>query len=225
MRIALAFQDGNFVGREYFTRLAAAGLAPNLVVAVGRMKPESIAIERERTGGQWNPPEIPDSAVTHRFAKTSAPEFAASLREARIDVAIQGGIGILRGDVLDAPRIGWLNVHPGKLPEYRGNSCPEWAVLKGDPVIATAHLIDAGIDTGPVICAAPYDFAHARSYAEFRAKLYAQCAAVLVRALAMLATHDKRAATPQASTGARYHQPVPPALLEQLRARFPLNAA
>ena len=49
MRTALAFQDGNFVGREYFTRLAAAGLAPDLVVAVGRMKPESMAIECERT--------------------------------------------------------------------------------------------------------------------------------------------------------------------------------
>lgn len=51
-RTALLFQDGNFVGREYRQRLMEAGREPDVTIAVGRMRPESIAFERERTAGR-----------------------------------------------------------------------------------------------------------------------------------------------------------------------------
>ena len=34
-----------------------------------------------------------------------------------------------------------VNIHPGSLPSYRGKNCPEWAVLQGDKVIITAHIM------------------------------------------------------------------------------------
>jgi hypothetical protein len=55
MRTALLFQDGNFVGREYYAQLSARGRKPDLVAAVGRMSPQSVAREIVRTGGLWNP--------------------------------------------------------------------------------------------------------------------------------------------------------------------------
>jgi methionyl-tRNA formyltransferase len=224
MRTALCFQDGNFVGREYNARLVEAGRAPDLLVAVGRMKPESIAFEIERTGGQWNPPAIAPDALDARFESPADPAFAGWLRAQAVDVAIQGGIGILKGETLSAPRIGWLNVHPGKLPQYRGNACPEWAILNGDPVVATAHLIDAGIDTGPVICDAVYDVRPGWSYAEFRAHLYTHCARVLIEALIRLADTGHAAAMPQDETGACYRPKLPPELLASLRATLPEKA-
>lgn len=220
MRTALLFQDGNFVGREYFARLVEAGRRPDRIASVGAMTPESVAREIERTGGLWNPPALPADAVDRRFETTRDAALAAWLREERIDVAIQGGVGILRDDVLDAPRIGWLNVHPGALPAYRGNACPEWAVLKGDDVVATAHLIDAGIDTGPVIYAAPYAIDPAWSYAAFRAHLYAHCARVLVAALARLEVEGTAAASPQDETGAAYRPAMDAETLAQVKARF-----
>jgi methionyl-tRNA formyltransferase len=211
MRIALFFQDGGFVGREYFSAVTAAGFSPALVVAAGRMKAESVAIEAERTGGLWSPPPIPMGAVTHRFDQLADPAIARLLSDAKIDVAVQGGIGILKGALLAAPRSGWLNVHPGKLPQYRGNACPEWAVLSGDQVIATAHFLDDGIDTGPVICEERYEVGAGWSYFEFRANLYRHCARVLVQALDRLERAGERArdiAQPQAEEGARYWPPL-----------------
>lgn len=186
LRLALLFQDGNFVGREYYRRLKNAGIALDLVAAAGRMSDASVAIERTRTGGKWNPPSIPDEAVGYRFPGLSDPTLWTLIKERAIDVAIQGGIGILKPDMLAAPRLGFINVHPGKLPEYRGRNCPEWAILNGDDVYATAHIVDAGIDTGPVICAARYQLQARWDYADFRANLYAHCATVLIDALKRL---------------------------------------
>jgi len=217
MRTALFYRDGNFVGPEYFSALVKSGLPPDLVVPVSRMKQESIAIETERTGGLWSPPPIPEEKITRRFRRIDDPEISRLIENAGIDVAIQGGIGILKGNLLDAPRIGWVNVHPGKLPQYRGNACPEWALLNGDPVVATAHFIDEGIDTGPVICEARYEISAAWNYHEFRANLYRHCARVLVTALERLVAAGPRArqlARPQSTEGACYW----PALGDKERA-------
>jgi methionyl-tRNA formyltransferase len=225
MRLALLYADGNFVGREYYAAMLAAGLEPVLVASVGRMEPESITREVERTGGRWNPPAIPDRAVAGHFTSTRDSGLAKSLRDAEIDVAIQGGVGILKKDMLSLPRIGWLNVHPGRLPQYRGNACPEWAILNGDPVVATAHLIDEGIDTGPIICAAPYEIAADWSYFDFRANLYRHCAGVLLQAIALIngAPPGAHVATRQPEEGARYWPPLDETGLAAVRARFPLG--
>ncbi|MBN1151016.1 hypothetical protein JXA84_07350 [candidate division WOR-3 bacterium] len=45
-----------------------------------------------------------------------------------------------------------INIHPGLLPEYRGLNPINWA-LKNEEEFhgATIHLVDEGIDTGPII--------------------------------------------------------------------------
>jgi methionyl-tRNA formyltransferase len=183
LKTALLFQSGNFVGREYFARLTAAGLAPDLVIAAGRMKPESIAREIERTGGRWSPPPIPRETKIYEFERLSDPALWALVEEQEIELGIQGGVGILKPDMISVFRLGIVNVHPGKLPEYRGNACPEWALLNGDEIWATAHFVDTGIDTGPVILKLRYDLSGANDYFDVRAGLYAHCAATLIAAL------------------------------------------
>jgi UDP-4-amino-4-deoxy-L-arabinose formyltransferase/UDP-glucuronic acid dehydrogenase (UDP-4-keto-hexauronic acid decarboxylating) len=54
--------------------------------------------------------------------------------------------------VLDAPRFGVLNAHAGDLPRYRGNACPNWAILAGeDRVTIAIHRMVAELDAGPVL--------------------------------------------------------------------------
>lgn len=223
-RIALLFQEGNFVGREYFARLAAAGRTPHLTVAVGRMKPESVAFEEARTGGRWNPPALPSGHPTLSFDSLKNPSLLDVLRRERIDICIQGGVGILKPEHLALPRLGWINVHPGRLPAYRGNSCPEWALYEDAPIVATAHLIDQGIDTGPIICeramTVPLDW----SYVDLRSRLYAHCADVLVEALKRLdnATPETLSSfvRPQIEEGARYLPPIPADKLAIAKAKL-----
>lgn len=223
MRVALLFMRNNFVGREYHAALLGAGIHPALVASVGVFTDEQVARERDRTGGHWNPPQLPDGAVEAHFPGMKSPELWSLVAERRVDVVVQGGIGIIKPEHLAVPRVGFLNIHPGRLPAYRGCACPEWAVYDGEPVLATAHLIDAGVDTGPVILEREYRVDPAWDYPRFRANLYGHCAATMVEALAALAaaTDPAAVARPQDEAGACYRPQMPEELAARVRAAFP----
>lgn len=74
----------------------------------------------------------------------------ASLRPDAIIVAAFGRI--LSQKVLDIPPLGCLNVHPSLLPRHRGPSPIAGAILAGDEETGvTIMLMDAGLDTGPIL--------------------------------------------------------------------------
>jgi methionyl-tRNA formyltransferase len=55
-------------------------------------------------------------------------------------------------DVLGLPRLGWLNLHGGPLPAYRGPQPVFWQIRNAEPASAlVAHRMDAGLDTGPIV--------------------------------------------------------------------------
>ncbi|MDO8615061.1 MAG: methionyl-tRNA formyltransferase [Dehalococcoidia bacterium] len=59
---------------------------------------------------------------------------------------------ILRKEFLDIPPRGVLNVHPSLLPRWRGASPIASAILAGDEQTGvTIMLMDAGMDTGPIL--------------------------------------------------------------------------
>ena len=59
---------------------------------------------------------------------------------------------ILPDDVLEAPRLGCLNVHPSLLPKYRGPSPVASAILAGDGVTGvTVMEVTERVDSGPVV--------------------------------------------------------------------------
>jgi methionyl-tRNA formyltransferase len=68
-----------------------------------------------------------------------------------LDLIVLGGTRIIRGPLLDLPRDGVVNSHPGLLPECRGSASPAWSVLHDIAVGATCHLCDSGIDTGDIL--------------------------------------------------------------------------
>jgi len=224
MRTALFFQDGNFVGREYYQYLTCSGLAPDFLVAVGQFKSHQIEYEQERTGGGWNPNRLPKDIKIIRFDKLSDPGVLKLIIDQKIDVIIQGGVGLINNDIIRAVRIGIINVHPGKLPEFRGCSAPEWAIYHNKPVYATAHIIDEGLDTGPVILSVEYKARPGWSYEEFRANIYRHCAKTLVEALKYIEN-----ATPESigglsriqdETHAKYWDAIPPKELEVVKGKF-----
>lgn len=224
LRLALMFMDGNFVGREYHHALREAGRMPELTLAAGRIREASVAIERERTGDLWSPTPIPPDVPVRRFESLRDAALWRTVKDAGIDIVIQGGVGILKPEMLAAPRLGFLNIHPGRLPQYRGNSCPEWALYNGDDIWATAHLIDAGIDTGPVICARPYAFPDDWDYFRMRANIYRHCASVMLEAIDRIESAGGETAqvvTVQDETQARYWPRIPDTELAIARANLP----
>lgn len=70
-----------------------------------------------------------------------------------LDVAIVVAYGLLLpGAVLEAPRLGCLNLHASLLPRWRGAAPIQRAIMAGDEETGVMVMqMDEGLDTGPVL--------------------------------------------------------------------------
>ena len=80
----------------------------------------------------------------------------ARIRQVGADVMVVVAYGqILPVSLLNAPRLGTLNVHASLLPRHRGPAPIEWTILSGDTETGvTIMQMDAGVDTGPILAQA-----------------------------------------------------------------------
>ncbi|MCH8615207.1 methionyl-tRNA formyltransferase [Sphingomonas sp. SM33] len=71
----------------------------------------------------------------------------------KADVAIVAAYGlILPKPILDAPKMGCVNIHASLLPRWRGAAPIQRAILAGDTVSGvTIMQMDVGLDTGPML--------------------------------------------------------------------------
>lgn len=104
------------------------------------------------------PPEVKSRALAlglrvEQPTKVRTPEFAELVRSFESDVALVVAYGrILPKAVLDAPRVGCINVHGSLLPHWRGAAPIQWSVAAGDVETGvTLMQMDEGLDTGPMI--------------------------------------------------------------------------
>jgi methionyl-tRNA formyltransferase len=69
------------------------------------------------------------------------------------DLIVVAAFGLLLpSEVSNLPKLGCLNVHPSLLPRHRGASPIATAILQGDEITGvTIMLLDAGMDTGPIL--------------------------------------------------------------------------
>jgi folate-dependent phosphoribosylglycinamide formyltransferase PurN len=81
----------------------------------------------------------------------NSPGCEDLLKRLSPDIIVLGGSRILKKYIINIPRIGILNAHPGILPKYRGVDVIPWAVYNGDDVGVTVHLIDENVDSGLII--------------------------------------------------------------------------
>lgn len=74
-----------------------------------------------------------------------------------IDLLVYSGGGIVRKSLIQSSRLGVLNAHSGPLPFFRGMNGLEWTLLYGVRPEITVHLMDTGIDTGPILYSMPME--------------------------------------------------------------------
>ncbi|NQV82620.1 MAG: hypothetical protein HQ494_02260 [Rhodospirillales bacterium] len=85
-------------------------------------------------------------------ADINDPRQIEQARIAGADVAISvNWLTVVGSEMRSLFRHGVLNGHAGDLPRFRGNACPNWAILTGEPkVTVTIHQMGDGIDDGPI---------------------------------------------------------------------------
>ena len=74
------------------------------------------------------------------------------IRDMEPDIGVVVGTGILKPKVFRIPKQGTINMHQGKVPEYRGGPPAFWELFNDEKTIGvTIHFIDEKLDTGDVI--------------------------------------------------------------------------
>lgn len=126
------------------------GEVPARIVAVLSDRAEAAGLEKARAHGLAAHP-VP------RGAGESRPEHEARidgiLREARADlVCLAGYMRLLSPEFVERWRLRIVNVHPALLPSFPGTDAQAQALRYGVKVSgATVHLVDAGVDSGPIV--------------------------------------------------------------------------
>lgn len=90
----------------------------------------------------WQPARIKKDAET-----------LDNLRRTQADAFIVVAYGqILSPEILEMPRLGCINAHGSLLPQYRGAAPIQWSLWHGETETGiTTMLMDAGMDTGPML--------------------------------------------------------------------------
>lgn len=167
---------------------------------------KDLAIWTERTGGKL--PYREPTGSGNKVIGVPRINGAAELL-AEYDLAINGGcLEILKPPALTAPRLGILNVHPGLLPDQRGASAPEWGIYYDEPIGITAHIMDEGIDTGPIVVSTALGpFPKTFSYQDIRSVIYHKSFEHAAKAAKALLAGQ---VTPGAQQGGQTRGPIPP---------------
>jgi methionyl-tRNA formyltransferase len=147
------------------------------------------------------------------------PEAQTDFAALEADAAVVAAYGlILPRPVLDAPRLGCLNVHASLLPRWRGAAPIQRAILAGDEETGVGIMqMEAGLDTGPVRLEGrtPID---GKTAGELTAELSSMGARLMVE---VLGSPDAHLPVPQPEAGITYAPKVDKA---EARLDFTRNA-
>jgi methionyl-tRNA formyltransferase len=134
-------------------------------------------------------------------ASVNTPESLQVMRDAGADALVVAAFGqILRDEVLG----GWpcINVHYSLLPAYRGAAPVERALMDGvGETGTTIMLMDAGLDTGPIIESVPVPLSRDDDAGSLLMKMAEASGPALIRALDALEA-GALTSTPQPADGA-----------------------
>lgn len=199
-------------------RLVAPGIRPLLRRLRGNIRrhgilfvPYRIAmvgiglLERLRGPAPFGEPD-PVPAVPVRVLEVldiHAPPVLESVRAFAPELGVSLGAPILRASLFGIPTLGTINMHLGKVPDFRGAPPGFWELHEGATEIgATIHWMNEGLDTGPVIHQATAPI-HPRDSLEDVEERAAELGEILLRRALVEVSHGVAAAAPQPAGGGR----------------------
>ncbi|MEQ1899383.1 MAG: methionyl-tRNA formyltransferase [Devosia sp.] len=144
---------------------------------------------------------------TPRSLKGEDEQAAFAALDADVAVVVAYGL-ILPKPILDAPRLGCLNLHGSLLPRWRGAAPIQRAVLAGDARTGVMVMrMDEGLDTGPVALVEEMPIGPDMTTGELHDKMMQVGADLMSRALAAL-ERGSLAFTTQNEDGVTYAKKI-----------------
>lgn len=147
--ILLSGRGSNF---EAIARNVLAGTLPARIALVISNRADAGGLERARALGF--PARFIPSKGKDRDAYDN--ELIAALRESEVNiVCLAGFMRLLGPGFVRAFPSRILNIHPALLPAFPGLEAQKQALHYGVKFTGcTVHLVDEGVDTGPILCQA-----------------------------------------------------------------------
>lgn len=135
--------------------------------------------------------------AVYQPASLKEPAEQKQLADLRADVLIVVAYGlILPQAILDAPRLGCLNVHASLLPRWRGAAPIQRAIEAGDQASGvTIMQMDAGLDTGAMLATAGCPIQTNTTAASLHDELAKLGAPLLLEVLSRLDEYQQQAIT------------------------------
>lgn len=136
------------------------------------------------------------------------PEILERVRAWRPDLGVSLGAKILRPALFGIPARGTINLHQGKVPEFRGAPPGFWELATGaDTIGVTVHWVDEGLDTGPVLGSGEAPIYQDDTMRAVQARAAELACRILGEVLHQLALGDM-GATPQPPGGRTFRFPT-----------------
>lgn len=216
-------------GSEYLLLFLAEmeklGIFASAVILDGIVGGREKTIQLERTNGyfQW-----PDFSEIEKYnlplycVKNHNNKYSEDLlKNLNPDLLINAGTPrILKKNILDIPKRGVVNVHPGFLPDYQGCTVPEWAIYNDDPIGLTCHFMQEGIDTGPVIMSKKLLVKKGESYEAIRANIILETAVVMAEGLKNIQENDIHVEELPIQGEGTYYKVISPEKIEEVKVKL-----
>ena len=144
---------------------------------------------------------------TPKSLRGEAEQMLFSAHEADVAVVVAYGL-LLPKPILDAPRLGCLNLHGSLLPRWRGAAPIQRAVMAGDRRTgAMVMRMDEGLDTGPVALVDEMPIGPDETAGDVHDRMMRLGADLMGRALAAL-ERGSLTFTPQSEEGVTYAKKI-----------------
>ena len=182
----------------------SAFAVPSLQTVARLTNLSGVVTQPDRPSGRGHkllPTPVKEAAPALRiptFEPASLKSFAEEMAAESFDLFALASYGrILPAALIAIPRLGALNVHPSLLPRYRGATPIQSAIANGDAETGVSvMLMDAGMDTGPIVLQERVEIAPGETYGELHDRLAVVGANLLAQAIER-AAEGAIPATPQ----------------------------
>lgn len=230
-----------FMGTPEFAVPALQALidSPHEIIAVYSQPPRPAG-----RGMKLTPSPVHQLAQKHSIPvftpeKLKPADVQEVFKSHHADIAVVAAYGLLLPQaVLDAPRLGCINIHPSDLPRWRGAAPIQRTLMAGDSTTACCIIqLEMSLDTGPIHVREPFTIPPEMDAGGLHDAMAAMGAKQVLTVLKNLSTPNPPAPMPQASEGVTYAEKITKAdreidwrksaqeILNQIRGLSPAPAA
>ncbi len=135
-------------------------------------------------------------------------EVESVLEDKNVDLILSSVTSLVSKKNLERANMGWVNIHNGLLPNYKGVDAPFWGLYNEEKIIgSTLHRMNESFDEGPIINQSSFKNENL-SYFKTVDKLFELSKAMLIELLKNPIEQINREKRQQVNTGTYYSRPT-----------------